>query len=69
MLLNTTKETGENLMGIPPRLKISRNNKLQAIFRRKKLPQKNNLRKNTAAKLQLYAATFSISGPLNVFMN
>ena len=70
MIRNTTKETGENPMGNSPNLKISRNRKLQAIFRRKKLPPyKNNFSKNTAAKLQLYAATWSISGPMNVLLN
>ena len=70
MLLNTTEETWENLMRKPP-LKIKQeNSNMHAIFRRKKLPpQKNNLRKKTIANLQLYAAAWSISGPLNVLLN
>ena len=69
MLLSTTEETRENLMG-KYSFKISKNRKLQAIFRRNKIPPyKNNLRKNTATNLQLYAATWSISGPLNVLLN
>ena len=38
MLLITTEETGENLMGAPPLKNKQENNNLQAIFRRKKLP-------------------------------
>ena len=69
MILNTTEETRENLMGTPPPLKISKNRKIQAIFRGNKLPQKNNLTKNTATNLQLRATAWSIYEPHNVLLN
>ena len=44
-MLNTTEEIGENLIGKPP-LTISRNRKIQAIFRRKEVSSlENNLQK------------------------
>ena len=51
-MLSKTEETGEKIMGNHLPLKNKQENRnLQAIFRGKKIPQKNNLRKTLLQKI------------------